>query len=128
MEFFKIIDVRTTKDLIQQKITFDNLEDLCASIIVMNHSNNRAITGGLWGEFSLQKDQINGGLRFSLLQCPNALAFTITTGYPPEPNKIVFHLTVNRTELDAVFIEEIEEFTEDWKSGIEKNFKGQIDS
>ncbi len=123
MEFFKIINIQTTKDQIQKNITFDNLDDLCASIFVMNFKNNTANIGGIWGEFSLQKDNINGGLRFSLLECPNALTFTITTGYLPEPNQIVLHLTVNRFELKPPFIEEIEEFINDWKSGIEKYFK-----
>lgn len=128
MEFFRTINVRTTKDLIQQNINFDNLEELCDSMFVMNYYNDRAIIGGIWGEFSLQRDKINGGLRFSFLQCPNALTFTITTGYPPEPNKIILHLTVNRIELDAIFLEEIEGFIEDWNTGIENNFKGKSDS
>jgi len=123
MEFFKIINVRTTEDEIQKNITFPNLEDYCASIFVISSTNHIATTGTAWGEFTFQKDNINGGLRFSLLECPNALAFTITTSYPAEPDKIVFHLTVNKLEPDAVFIEEIKEFIEEWKIGIEENFE-----
>ena len=109
MEFFKIINIHTTKDQIQKHINFDTLDNLCTSIFVMNFKNNTA--------------NIGGGLRFSLLECPNALTFTITTGYQPKPNQIVLHLTVNRLELKPIFIEEIEEFIDDWKSGIEKYFK-----
>ena len=123
MEFFKTINVQTDKDVLQKNIRFDNLNDLCASIFVLDHKDNIAQIGGFWGEFSLQKDNINGGLRFSLLECPNALAFTITTGFPPEPNQIILHLTVNRIELDPIFIEEINEFINDWKIGIEKNLQ-----
>lgn len=123
MEFFKIIEVKTTAEEIQKNINFDNLDDLCESIFIMDHFEDIANIGGIWGEFSLQKDRINGGLRFSLLECPNALAFTITTGYPPSPDQIVFHLTVNRTELKSMFVEEIEAFIDDWKKGIEKEFK-----
>ncbi len=122
MEFFKIINVKTTADQIQKNIHFDNLEILCESIFVMDYKNNIADIGGVWGEFSLQKDKINGGLRFSLLECPNALTFTITSGYPPKPDQIIFYLTVNRTELKLIFIDEIEEFINDWKTGIEKEF------
>lgn len=107
---------------IQKDINFDNLDSLCESIFVIDQNNNIANIGGIWGDFSLQRDLINGGLRYSLLECPNALAFTITTGYPPDPENIVFHLTVNRTELKPIFIEEIEEFISDWKIGIEKAF------
>ena len=122
MEFFKIINVKTTAEQIQKNINFDHLDDLCESIFIQDHNKNIAQIGGIWGDFSLQKDLINGGVRFSLLECPNALTFTITTGYPPEPEQIVFHLTVNRTELKPEFIDEIEEFINDWKTGIEKKF------
>ncbi len=122
MEFFKIINVRTTADQIQKIINFDNLDNLCESIFIMDYNDNIANIGGIWGDFSLQKDLINGGIRFSLLECPNALTFTITTGYPSEPKQIIFHLNVNRTELKPMFIDEIEEFINDWKTGIEKRF------
>ena len=123
MEFFKIINLKTTEEHIQKNVHFKNLDDLCASIFVMNFTKNTANIGGIWGEFSLQKDQINGGLRFSFLECPNALTFTITTGFLPEPDKIVLHLTVNRLELKPLFLEEIEEFMDDWKKGMENNFE-----
>jgi hypothetical protein len=122
MEFFKIINCQTSKDQIQQNINFDNLNDLCESLFVVDYNNNLAEIGSNWGEFSLQKDNINGGLRFSLLECPNALTFTITTGFPPEPNKIVIHLTVNRFEIKPLFIEEINDLLNDWEVGLLKNY------
>lgn len=125
MEFFKIINLQTTEALIQKNVHFENLDDLCANMFVMSFTDNIANIGGIWGEFSLQKDLINGGLRFSFLECPNALAFTLTTGFLPEPDKIVLHLTVNRLELKSEFVEEIEEFMTDWKTGMENNFKLQ---
>ena len=123
MEFFKSINIQTTGDQIQKKIRFDNLDNLCESMFVMDYSNNIANIGSIWGEFSLQKDNINGGLRFSLLECPNALVFTITTGSVPDFNKMNFHLTVNKQKLEALFVEEIEDFIDDWKTGIESNFE-----
>ena len=123
MEFFNIINIQSTEGGIQKNITFDDLEEYCASIFIIKiNTNNKAVIGTFWGEFSLQRDNINGGLRFSLLECPNALVFTITTGFPPEPNKIIFHLTVNRLELNPVLIEEIKAFIDEWKVGIEENF------
>jgi len=58
-----------------------------------NNPNFNAVT--LWGEFLMSYSKINGGIRFSLLSCPNALTWTITTGNPPESNKIVLHCTIN---------------------------------
>ncbi len=123
MEFYKIVNLKTDQDQIKKGINFDNLNDLCENIFVMDCKDNLAEIGSMWGEFSLQKDNINGGLRFSLLECPNALAFTITTGFPPEPNKIVIHLTVNRLELKLEFIKEIEDLLNDWEIGLLKNYK-----
>jgi len=122
MEFFKFINVHTTQEQIQENVNFENLNNLCASIFVMNFTNSIANIGGIWGEFSLQKDIINGGLRFSLLECPNALTFTLTTGFQPKSDQITLHLTVNRIELKPTFIEEIEEFINDWEAGILKLF------
>ncbi|MGB5498029.1 MAG: hypothetical protein WBM77_03800, partial [Maribacter sp.] len=44
---------------------------------------------------------------------PNALVWTITTGYPPAINSLVIHLTLNRLEKSKDFIEEVEEFIDD---------------
>ena len=40
MEFFKIINVRTTADQIQKIINFDNLDNLCESIFIMDYNDN----------------------------------------------------------------------------------------
>ena len=63
-----------------------------------------------------------GGVRFSMLNCPNALAWTITTGYPPAREKIIVHLTINRERKQEEFIEEIQLFLEDLGNGIASFF------
>ncbi len=62
------------------------------------------------------------GVRFTLLDCPNALSWTITTGFSPEKNKIVVHCTINRTEKPTEFIEEINEFLNEWEAGLIRKF------
>jgi hypothetical protein len=57
-----------------------------------------------------------------MLDCPNALAWTITCGYPPTRDKIVIHLTINREQKPQEFIEEINEFLDGWMKGLEENF------
>jgi hypothetical protein len=42
-----------------------------------------------------------------MLDCPNALAWTVTTGYPPARDKLVVHLTINRERKQDEFLEEI---------------------
>ena len=122
MEFFKIVDVRTTEKAVQKKLTLGNLEEFCESIFPLEDNPDVCLTGGMWGEFTVRRDEIMGGIRFSMLNCPNALAWTITTGYPPAREKAVIHLTINRDKKQEEFVEEIHLFLEDLGNGIESFF------
>jgi len=114
MEFFRTVDIHTTEQRIQEVITLGKLEDISNELILLNQIDDKsAAIGGIWGEFTLERSTINGGLRFALKECPNALVWTITTGYPPAINSIVIHLTLNRLEKSKDFIEEVKEFLDD---------------
>ena len=88
----------------------------------MDDGKEKARVGTAWGEFTVQWDKINGGVRFSMLECPNAVAWTITTGFPPDRDKIVLHLTINRMKKHHDFIQETNNFLDDWSTGIENNY------
>jgi hypothetical protein len=114
MEFFKIVNIRTTEEIIQEVYVLANLEDMTNELVLLNQIDEQSASiGGIWGEFTLERSTINGGLRFALKECPNALTWTITTGYPPAIDSTVIHLTLNRTEKSKDFVEEVEEFLED---------------
>jgi hypothetical protein len=59
-------------------------------------------------------------VRFTLLNCINAVTWSLTTGLPPDPDAIVVHLTINRTEQDADFVDSLEQFADDWRKGLKK--------
>ena len=120
MEFFTTADVKTSVETLQS-ITVENLNYYCAYIdkLLSIDSENSAQIYCEWGEFTVLRQVINGGVRFSLPNCPNALAWTITTGLDPDPEKIVIHCTINRTEHEADFVESIEAFIQSWKLGLE---------
>jgi len=122
MEFFAIADIET-KPQILQGLTVHKLNQYCADIdkILRIENDNNADVYCVWGEFTVHRQVINGGVRFSLPNCPNALAWTITTGFDPEPKKVVIHATINRTEHDPDFIESIQSFIDSWKAGLEKH-------
>ncbi len=114
MEFFRTIKIQTQDDIIQKALRLENLELISNEIFVIgNQTTTEAQIGGIWGEFTLTRAKIRGGLRFALVECPNALAWTITTGLNPEPDTIVIHLTINRQEQKEEFIEEIDAFLND---------------
>lgn len=123
MEFFKIAHVKTDEKSIQEYITLSTLEHFFNEIFPLDEPKGDGVEiGGIWGEFTLNRTVIKGGLRFSLLECPNALCWTVTTGYPPERNSVVIHLTINRERKLPEFIDEIEEFLEDHRMCLEKFF------
>jgi len=114
MEFFEVIDKQVSEAIIQEKITPKTLEKFTESMFLLEKIGNDFSCGTLWGEFIVSYDKIKGGVRFALLDCPNALQWTITTGFPPEESKILIHLTINRNQKPKEFIEEIQEFLDEW--------------
>ena len=119
MEFFKIVDISSTEEQIQQNLILANLELFCESIFALDKGEDFCPIGDMWGDFTLRRDQIMGGVRFSMLDCPNALAWTITTGYPPAREKVVIHLTINRERKQEEFVKEIQQFMEDLQKGLQ---------
>ena len=129
MEFFRIADVETSEEGLQQKVNIENMPDLCDSIpSILECSGNEGKIFCLWGQFDVRRELINGGVRFTMPGCPNALAWTVTTGYPPAPNKVVIHCTISRVEIDAEFKESFDTFLDDWKEGVEKTLSGDATS
>ncbi len=122
MEFFKIINKQSSEEIIQEKITPDTLEKFTESMFLIENFESDFSGGTLWGEFLMSYNKINGGVRFALLDCPNALQWTITTGFLPERNKIVLHATINQTQKSTEFLEEVEDFMNEWKAGLISEF------
>lgn len=114
MEFFRKITLKTTEQQIQKSLTLNNLSEISAEIFNLNEPNVQvANIGGIWGEFTLIRSEIRGGIRFALLECPNALCWTITAGFPPDTESVIIHLTINQQKRNQDFVEEIEAFLED---------------
>lgn len=125
MEFFRIVDISVTQEEIQEKLTLQNLEEYCESLFPLDDGIDSCMIGGIWGEFTLRRDKIMGGVRFSMLDCPNALAWTITTGYPPARGKLVVHLTINRERKQEEFVEEINQLLGDLDAGLMSYFSSK---
>lgn len=122
MEFMEIADAPPDEGALQ-RITVRELSRFCGDIdeVLQVDSTDRATVYCVWGEFVVERQLINGGLRFSLPGCPNAFTWTITTGHDPAPDKVVVHGTINRVTHDPDFIESIEDFLAAWKTGLEQH-------
>ena len=119
MEFFAIAQVGLNEQAIQEQITVENMDDFCDTIAVLESDGEMGEIDTVWGGFPVQRQKIRGGVRFALLTCPNALAWTITSGFPPAPEDVVVHGTINRTEQSEEFATSVAEFIEAWRFGIE---------
>lgn len=118
MEFFQTIkNTYVHTDELKKLLSINSLPVLCASIDTMSAKDEN--TGDIycvWGSFDVRREEIRYGVRFSLLNCPHALAWTIT--FDEIAKHIVIHCTIDKTEQDEDFVDSIDIFVKEWASGI----------
>jgi len=118
MEFFEEIErqsvnIEALKDLLQ----ISALPKHCRSIdSVVSDQHDVGEIYCVWGQFHVSREVIKNGVRFALLDCPHAFAWTIT--YHEKRNMVVVHCTIDDREEDEEFIETIREFAADWSYGL----------
>ena len=121
MEFYKNAHVDIDINRLQEFVTIGNLTLLCDSIYdILKDDTTQGKIHCVWGYFKVNKEILKNGVRFTLPNCPNALAWTITKEHIGEDDTILIHCTINRAEHEPEFIQSIEQFVSDWKSGLEK--------
>ena len=119
MEFYRNTNKKLTIVELQLLITISDLPRFCSSIYeVMHDDGDHGEINCLWGVFIVHREVIKDGLRFTLPGCPNAVAWTITV--ESSNDEIVVHLTINQKQHDPDFIESIEQFVNDWRTGLER--------
>jgi hypothetical protein len=121
MEFFRILDMTVSEADLQEKITPQTVDEFTETMMFLEGGMSQFKGVTLWGEFQISYNKIKGGVRFALLDCPNALCWTITTGYAPKSDAVVLHCTINRTEKAEGFITELHEFLDEWETGLLKD-------
>ncbi|MEJ2479390.1 MAG: hypothetical protein P8Y78_04275 [Acidihalobacter sp.] len=106
-------------------LVLDQLPRLCESIDSITPTSDRA--GNLyclWGAFEVSREELRGGVRFSLLNCPHALAWTITCDASAQ--RLLVHCTIDKTEVDPDFAESIQHFVDDWATGLERALRAPL--
>lgn len=119
MEFHAVARVTTDPQTLQDRLTVAALGDVCADFSNVTGSADAGEADSAWGRFTVVRTVFRGGVRFQLTDCPNGLQWSITTGYPPAPEHIFIHATINRTEIDPDFAESLEDFVDGFRSGLE---------
>ena len=118
MEFFREVHrpglgIPTLK----RSLTIENLPNLCASIsTAMPRTGSEGELYCLWGTFDVRRDEIRNGVRYALLDCPHALAWTVTLD--EARGHVIIHCTIDKTHPDPEFTESIHAFVSDWVDGL----------
>lgn len=123
MEFIQEIhhpglDIATLK----QGLTIRNLPNLCASIsTAAPGTESEGELYCLWGAFNVRRDEIRNGVRYALVDCPHALAWTVTLDEARE--HVIIHCTIDKTHPDPEFAESIHAFVSDWSNGVREGLR-----
>ncbi|MDH5786359.1 MAG: hypothetical protein OEZ16_12240 [Chromatiales bacterium] len=119
MEIYGRAQVRIAEADLQRYIDVNNLPEWCASIeAVVSHQGSRGEIRTSWGEATIHRELINGGVRFSCPNNPYAMQWSITTD-PAHPSEVLVHLSTNRTAHEAQDLERMELLVTDWRAGLE---------
>ena len=125
MEFFREVhlaglDIAHLKNV----LTLGNLTRLCASISTTSPANeNEGDIYCLWGAFNVKREEIRFGVRYSLINCPHALAWTVT--FDESSQNLIIHCTIDKADQDPEFIDSIHVFVSDWSNGMTQALQGQ---
>ncbi len=117
MEFFGTVSVAQCDiTALQKQLTIAALPNFCSAIDnVMSAEQNDGEIYCLWGAVRVRRESIRQGVRFSLLDCPHALAWTITC---KAEDQLRVHCTIDDYEVDEEFAESIRQFVADWETGL----------
>ena len=120
MEFFTPINISASATDLQRRLTISELPRWCASVEkVLRDGSSSGEIFCVWGTFEIHREELQEGVRFTLPGCPNAFQWTVTTDPRTNPRHAIVHLTINRTEHDQDFVESLQQFVDDWKTGLE---------
>jgi hypothetical protein len=121
MEFFAQIPTHNVSaDTLSDRLRIATLPAFCASIdtVLSEISESEGEIYCLWGQFQVARQRLKKGVRFALLNCPHALAWTITCHQ--DGSLITVHCTIDKPQEDEDFVESIRLFVADWAAGLKQ--------
>lgn len=119
MEIFGKAQVRISEGDIQRYIDVANLPEWCAAIEeVLTSQGSRGEIRTAWGEATIHRELINGGIRFSCPNNPHAMQWSITVNRL-KPGEVLVHLTTNCAAHEGEEQERLERFVTQWNDGLE---------
>lgn len=120
MEFFAELDnAAIDAERLQRALTVGVLPRYCASIetVLEDRGDGTGSIYTVWGVLEVTRQPILTGVRFSLPTCPNAVTWSVTA---EDGDRLVVHATINRPTHDPDFVETLEQFVADWRTGLQQ--------
>ena len=119
MEWFAEARVTLREADLQRYLGIDDLPGWCAAIErVLTCNGDRGRLSCVFGEHTVHREMIRGGVRFSLPSCEYALQWTVTAE-ATRPGVVRVHCSSNRREHDAAWIATLQGFLTAWQAGLE---------
>ena len=123
MEFFASADAHMSPTDLQRFIRIKNLAQWCASIEkVSAQSGERGSMSCSWGEYAVHLEIVRNGIHFTLPGSEDVMQWSITAEPISKSGMVTIHCTVNRTELDPEYQQNLQKFVDDWKTGLENGW------
>ena len=131
MEFFASANAHMSPTDLQRFIRIQNLPEWCASIEkVATQSAEKGSLSWAKGEYAVHQEVIRNGIHFSLPGSEDVMQWSITAEPGSRNGIVTIHCTVNRQELASDYQQCLQQFVEDWKTGLENGWariKAELD-
>lgn len=124
MEFFATLKTTASEQDLQQQLQVEALPRFCASIYEISRPGEDYEVSMIWGLFRIRRECIRGGVRFTLPNCLNGVAWTVTASLDEGVEEVTIHCTINRKQQDADFVESLQEFVQEWRAGLAEQLQG----
>jgi hypothetical protein len=123
MEFFREISAPEQElATLQNLLTIKSLPALTPSISsLLSDQDNHGEIYSVWGQFNVNRELIRCGVRFTLVNCPHAFAWTTTIN--DKNNTVIVHCTMDKSEHDEEFIESIDQFMDEWADSLNRTLQ-----
>lgn len=123
MEFFATANAHMAPTDLQRFIRIKNITEWCASIDKVSvQSAERGSMSWSGREHVIHQEIIRNGIHFTLPGSEDVMQWSITTEPESKNGKVTIHCTVNRTELDPDYQQRLQQFIDDWKTGLENGW------
>ena len=123
MEFYAIANAHMSPTDLQRYIRIKNLPQWCASIEnVSTHSAGRGTMCWAGDDNAVHQEVVLNGIHFNLPGSVDVMQWSITVEPDSRNGRVTIHCTVNQSELEPEYINQLQQFVEDWKTGLENGW------